>query len=262
MKGNTLLLMFLIVLISGTKGFAQKTSIDVVKMKDGSTLTGKLMQYSPGSILRIELLDGTMMEVADENVANIQQGVEVPKEEVKRLPAISSNQSPIIAKTHGFYAISMLSFAAGGSDNEGLSLGAGFSQVFGYQLLQYLGVGAGIGVDNYSRRGETVYPLFGEVRSYLPSKKSTGNFYVLAAGGYAFAFPRKHLDITHAEGGLMGHFALGYRAATTEGLDIYVDIGPKFQSAYYERQLYNSDVEIRSVDYQRIVIRVGLGLWK
>lgn len=240
---------------------AQKSNIDVVTMKDGRKLSGKIMQYSPGSIVRIEQMDGTIIEVSDEDVAKIQQGVELSKAEVKLLPG-DENLPIITAKTHGLYTASMLSFAAGNSDNEGISLGAGFSQVFGYQISRSLGLGAGFAIDNYSRRGETVYPLFGEVRSFLPSKKGNGNFYAVLAGGYSLAFSRKQLDITGAEGGVFGQFAVGYRAATTEGLEIYVDLGPRYQHAHFERKLYNGDIEKRDVDFRRIVIRVGLGLWK
>ena len=262
MKENTqFMLLLLMLVLAWNPASAQGQRVDVVTMKDGKTLTGKIMQYSPGSILRLEQPDGTMVELSDDDIAKIQQGIEPSKDEDKRASAKKSALAPT-AKTHGLYATSMLSFAAGNSDAGGLLLGAGFSQAFGYQLNQYLGVGFGFGIDNYSRRGETVYPIFGEVRSFLPSKKTSGNFYAMAAGGYSLAFPRKSLDITKANGGVVGHMAIGYRAVTAEGIDIYVDIGPKFQHAHFERRLYNGDVETRSVDFRRIVLRVGLGLWK
>lgn len=262
MKENALLL--LLVCCFWLPVNAQKSSIDIVTMKDGKTITGKIMQYSPGSIVRIEQEDGTMVEVSDSDVEKIQQGVEVSEKKKMELQNSqnATESTTITPRIHGIYSASMLSFAAGNSNTEGLSLGAGFSQVFGFQLNQHLGIGVGFGIDNYSRRGETVYPLFGELRSFLPSKKGTGNFYGLIAGGYAMAFSRKQLDITEADGGVMAQLAVGYRAATVEGLDIYVDIGPKFQHAHFERKLYNGDVEVRDIDFRRIVVRVGIGLWK
>lgn len=240
---------------------AQVPGTDVVTLKDGKILKGKILRYTPGQTLQLEQADGQTVELADTDIAKIQQGLAITAEEVKNLPTKKLNELPT-AKTRGIYATSMLSFAVGSSDPEGLALGAGFSQVVGYQTNQWLGLGCGFGVDNYSRGGETVYPIFAEVRSFLPSKSKTGNFYLSAAGGYALAFERKSLDITNAEGGPMGHFALGYRAATAEGLDIYVDLGAKFQRAHFERRLYNGDTEFRDIDFKRIVIRVGIGLWK
>ncbi len=240
---------------------AQAPITDIVNMKDGRILSGKIIYYMPGGSLRLELPDGTVQELLDRDISKIQQGAALNKGENKQKSPKKMEVQPL-ARTQGLYAVSMLAFAAGQGANEGLALGAGFSQVFGFQFNRLLGIGAGFGVDNYSRRGETVYPIFGEVRSFLTSKKQSGNFYALGAGGYSFAFAREQREITNANGGLMVHFALGYRAITEEGIDINVDIGPKFQAAHFERKLFNGDTEFRDVNFQRIVIRVGLGLWK
>jgi hypothetical protein len=262
MKENTLIvLLMLFVALAPIQVFAQKSTIDIVTMKDGRVLKGKILKYAPGETLVFQPSEGQKMELADTDVAKIQQGMEMDAAAIEQLPTNKTNGLPT-AKTHGLYANSMLSFAVGSSGDEGLSLGAGFSQVVGYQLNEVLGIGGGFGIDNYSRRGETVYPLFAEVRGLLPSKKSSGNFYALAGGGYSLGFPRKSLDINEAEGGPMGYFAFGYRAATTEGVDIYLDLGAKFQEAHFIRTLYNGDVEVRDINFRRIVIRVGIGLWK
>ncbi len=262
MKENALFTLLLLLLVGAwNPATAQAPGTDVVTLKDGKILKGKILRYTPGQTLQLEQADGQTVELADTDIAKIQQGMALTSEEVKNLPTRKVNELPT-AKTRGTYTTSMLSFAAGDSGAEGLALGAGFSQVVGYQLSRWLGLGGGFGVDNYSRRGETVYPIFGEVRSFLPSKSNAGNFYALAAGGYALAFGRKSLEITNAKGGPMGHFAIGYRAATAEGLDIYVDLGPKFQRAHFERTLFNGDVEYRDIDFKRIVVRVGIGLWK
>ncbi len=258
MKENALFTLLLLLLAAWNPVLAQAPSTDVVKKKDGSTLTGKILSYSPGKTLRLEQPEGQVLEISDSEIAKIQQGIPVDAERQKSF----ESKQPLpkkVAKTRGLYAVSMLSFAAGSSDNGDLSLGAGFHQVVGYRFHKMFGIGAGFGVDNYSRRGETVYPFFGEVRCFLPSKKPNGNLYALVAGGYSLAFARKTLDITKAEGGPMGHAAIGYRAATTEGIDILIDIGPKFQRASFSRKLYNGDLEERNIDFQRIIVRVGIG---
>jgi hypothetical protein len=258
MKENTLTVLLLLVLtVAPFSAFAQSASIDIVTMKDGRVLKGQIQQYKPGQTLLLQTEDGQKLEIVDADVSKIQQGVEPGTQEANR----KTNELPT-ARTRGLYANSMLSFAVGNSDDEGVSLGAGFSQVFGKQLGDVLGLGLGIGIDNYSRRGETVYPLFGELRAMFPSKKESGGFYALAGGGFSLGFPRKSLDISKAEGGPMGYLAIGYRAATTEGVDIYMDLGAKFQRAHFERKLYNGDLEVRDIDFRRIVIRVGIGLWK
>lgn len=259
MKENALLTLFLLLLTFGSKtAFSQSTSTDKVFLKDGKVLQGKIVKYTPGQTLVLEQADGLKTELQDAEIAKVLQGL--PQDELGEPNIGKAAIEP--ATVHGLYANSMLSFAAGSSGEEGLALGAGFSQVFGYQFGRKLGLGFGFGVDNYSRRGETVYPLFGEVRSFLPSKNNVGNFYLLAAGGFSLAFERKSLDITKAQGGPMGHAAFGYRATTTEGLDIFVDMGVKYQSAHFERSLFSGDLEVRDIDFKRIVVRVGIGLWK
>lgn len=257
MKGNTLFALLILLLLTGHTALAQQQTVDMVTMKNGKVFTGKIKHYEPGKTLELQQADGSSVELSDEEIAKIQQGMEVNDKSLAKNETLEVPK----AKTLGFYTTSMLSFAAGENEDE-LSLGAGFSQVFGYHVQPALGFGFGFGVDNYSRRGETVYPIFAELRTFLPSEKQTGNFYGLVDGGYAIGFPRDHLDIIKAQGGLMGHAALGYRAATVEGLDIYVDLGVKYQQAHFERSLYNGDLEVRDVDFRRLVIRVGLGFWK
>ncbi len=258
MKGNTLSVLLLLLLAAAPfSAFAQSASIDIVTMKDGKVLQGQIKEYVPGKTLRFQTEEGQELTLSDAEVAKIQQGVELGTQEATR----KTDELPT-ARTRGLYANSMLSFAVGNTDDEGISLGAGFSQVLGKQFRDLLGLGVGAGIDNYSRRGETVYPLFGEVRLMFPSNKQSGGFYALAGGGYSLAFSRKSLDIKKADGGPMGYAAIGYRAATVEGVDIYMDLGARFQQAYFERSLYNGDLEVRNIDFRRVVIRVGIGLWK
>ena len=165
------------------------------------------------------------------------------------------------AKSRGIYNTTMLSFAMGSGTENGLALGAGLSNVTGFQT-KTIGIGIGIGVDNYARRGETVYPIFAELRGFIPSKNKQGNYYLSAAGGYGLAFKREKIDITNAEGGYMIHPAFGYRVATADGMDVNVDLGIKFQKAKFSRDLFNGDIETRDILYRRIVVRIGLTLWK
>lgn len=256
MKENTLLLL-LIMFGSFSLCSAQSFGQDVVTQNDGKVLTGKLIKYSPGEYLKMELNSGELVELEDSTLAKIEQG------RLGILDPNEANQSETpIARKKGFYGNSMLSFAVGSSSSDGLSLGAGFSQVIGYQFKPHLGFGFGFGVDNYSKRGETVYPIFLEARSFFPSKKTHAGFYALAGSGYSLALPRESLNINEAKGGIMGQFSLGYRSATIEGIDVNFDLGFKFQKAEFHRTLYNGDIEQRKINFQRLVFRVGIGLWK
>lgn len=236
---------------------AQNTpaTIDMVYLKDGSRMEGQIISYLQGEKVILRLANGQEKEIADDQIAKIVQGV---AKDPKRA-AYKSGPKPI---TKGVYNSTMLSFAlGGGSTNAGLALGAGFANVTGYQFNRSLGLGFGLGLDNYTRRGETIYPLFLEARAFLPSKSNDGNYYLSASAGWGFAFKRSDLDITEANGGIMVYPAIGYRAYTSEGLDVNFDLGAKLQKASFVKIRSNGDVEERDILYRRLVLRVGLSLW-
>jgi hypothetical protein len=60
----------------------------------------------------------------------------------------------------------------------------------------------------------------------------------------------------------MVHPVVGFRTTTKEGTDVNLDLGYKFQRAFFVRELYNGDIEERTVQYRRLTIRIGLSLWK
>jgi hypothetical protein len=160
----------------------------------------------------------------------------------------------------GFYNTTLVSFAAGSSQSNFLRMGGGISNISGYYLSPSMGIGLGVGFDDYAGSGETIFPVFGDVRCFFPLKNKKGNYYLSLAGGYGFAFERKIFNITDARGGYMLHPAVGYRALTAEGMDVVFDIGVKFQKARFTRTPSISYEEIQDVLYRRFVIRAGLSL--
>jgi hypothetical protein len=241
--------------------YAQKKAEDVVFMKNGDSYQGQIIRYQQGETLMFRQTDGTELELNDKDIRKIVQGTEYEAVAEGPQAAAASKNTSTSLRTKGLYNTTTLLFALGSSDANGVSLGAGLGNVTGYMLAPWLGVGLGIGVDNYARRGETVYPVFGELRSYLPSKKTRG-FYIALAGGYGLAFERESLDIVEAKGGPMIYPAFGMRLSSIEGLDVNIDFGFKYQEASFTRELFGGDVELRNLTYQRLVLRAGLTLWK
>ncbi|MCB9338570.1 MAG: hypothetical protein H6577_10640 [Lewinellaceae bacterium] len=254
------LLIMALLAAQAVTSFAQQKTEDTVYMRNGETHKGEITRYVQGETLLLRQADSTLLELKDSDIRKIVQGTEYVSEPEVSEPS-RSKAGDAKLRSKGFYNTTALSFAIGNSDSDGLILGAGLGNVTGYQLASWLGIGVGIGVDNYATRGETIYPLFGELRSYFPSKKGYG-YYLALAGGYGLAFKRQSLDIVEAKGGLMVHPAAGVRIATVEGLDLNIDIGFKYQEASFTRNLYDGDVQTRNLTYQRIVLRAGLTLWK
>ena len=245
--------------------FSQKQARanDVILLKNGDSLSGEIIQYVQGDQLTLRLADGSELNINDSEIKRIQQGTGPVKEEIsaEELDKVATKVY-IQPKTEGRYSITQLSFAFGNSEDDGLALGAGFSTILGYQFSPRFGAGLGIGLDNYARRGETVYPVFVDLRSYFPSKKKPWAYYASVNAGYGFAFKKESANIKEAEGGYMVYPAVGYRTSTKEGIDVNFDIGVKIQKASFTRQLFNGDNEVRDLVFQRFNIRVGVGLWK
>ncbi|MEK7253848.1 MAG: hypothetical protein AAB316_03830 [Bacteroidota bacterium] len=241
---------------------AQVKDYDLVLLKTGDSYIGDIIHYEQGGVLVLRQKDGVEIEVRDEDIRKVFQAAPVRKVKAAEFKTQVKTQKPAVKpRMIGVYNSTYLAFAFGGSEND-LALGAGLHNVFGKQWKPWFGTGIGVGIDSYARRGETIFPAFLEIRSFLPSKKPTGGYYLTLSGGYGFAFTRKKLDITEAEGGWMSHAALGYRTATADGTDVYVDLGVKFQKAEFARSLSNGDTEYKDVLYRRLTFRVGLTLWK
>lgn len=255
----------LIYLLLAFNTFAQKNNktSDVVILKNGDRLSGEITQYIQDEKLILKRSDGTEITILAEEIQQIIQ--ELSEENINALPAEDFKPKPnntyVKPKTNGLYNITQLSFAMGSGSEPGLALGAGISNIVGYQIKPIFGVGLGIGLDNYARRGETIYPVFVDVRSYLPITKKPHSYYISLAGGYGFAFARESIGINSAEGGYMAHAAIGYRTTTKEGVDVNIDIGGKVQKATFSRDLFNGDIERRDLTFQRLIVRVGIALW-
>lgn len=254
------LVTLLIGLFAAIGAFAQTETVDVVFLKNGKRHIGEILSYEQGEQLVLLDHDGERINIRDSKILKILQGVTVEEagtaeEELKVKPVLDP-------KVKGFYNTTMLSFAMGNGNTNTLALGAGLSNVVSYQLKPHLGVGLGIGLDNYARRGETLYPVFLELKSYLPLKKRPWAYYVSMQGGYGMAFKRESTGVSEAEGGYMVHPAIGYRTATRDGVDVNIDLGVKLQKASFTHDLFNGDVQVRNLVFRRLAIRVGLSLWK
>ncbi len=259
-------LIFLLTLVFATISLmpcsAQQMERDVIYLNDGTSHEGSILSYEQGGTLRLQQADGSVLEIKDADIAKIIQGVTgsakgtYPKlKELKAKPAFKPH-------TEGWYNTLYVGFGFGKADGNGGTIAAGLHNVTGYQWSPAFGAGIGVGLDNYTRRGETIFPLYAEVRSFLPVGKVKSSYFFSAAGGYGFAFKREKIDLLHAEGGWMAHPAFGFRTATHEGAELLVDIGMKFQKALFVRQLDNGDVESRDGVFRRTTIRIAISLWK
>ena len=245
--------------------------VDKVYLKDGSSFIGRIVAYQIGDTLELQLLSGDKLVVAPEQLEKVQQGLidatayrvylrsAERKQSVKTLKGDSTQtrNKPYAFRETGWYnATSIAMFNPSGALSYH-SWGVGAQTVVGYQLNRRIGAGLGIGIDTYdTERGETLYPVFAEVRSYLLARKISP--YLLVQGGYGLAFKNTELGLNNAKGGLYLHPAIGYRLGGSAGVNVTLDLGVKFQDASFERTYPWGETEERLLTYRRLTVRTGL----
>ena len=254
---------------------------DEVHLKNGSIFRGKIINYAPGENLSIKIANEQIIVLKEDEVEKILQsnmvivesGKPIIQEKAKKsseiLPEVTpTEKTKFEYKTSGWYNVSYVGFYAGNEEQSGnrggtdqnFKLGSGVHSIVGKQLSHLFGIGLGIGLDNYSKRSETILPVFVEIRGY--PFKNVKKLYYATSLGYGFAFKRESFGITEADGGYLFHPAVGFRMGTADGSNVNIDLGMRFQKAFYLERLFSGDVDERDVVFRRFTIRVGLTLWK
>ncbi len=230
---------------------------DYLYLQDGSLLKGKVIEYNRGEKIVFEMSNGEQVEFQDEEIRKVVQSVTGPVIERDEEGRVKRTTRPYEFEEHGWYNVTYFTSYGGKTDNE-VYIGIGLLNITGFQFNRLLGLGLGTGVDIYSLEGgETIYPLFAEARGYF-LKKNISPYYA-ASVGYGFAFKDKNQELAKAKGGLLFHPAIGLRLGAAQSTNMVVDIGYKFQKAFFERRFEdNGDIEERDILYKRLTIRFGL----
>lgn len=189
---------------------------DKIYLKNGSRLTGKVLEYSIKDSVKFKLNGGQPISFPTALIKKIEMGAGKTK-----------SYTAYDFKENLFYARTQISSLIG-RDNSGLSV----NQAFGYQYRSWLGVGVGIGIDNYYKEeGNDLMPVFLEIRSYL--LKQNASPYVALRYGYAFAFADEEIGQVEAQGDYFWNPVIGYRLGSGRPfIDIFC--GAKLQKASYK----------------------------
>jgi hypothetical protein len=242
-----LLLLFSAALFSQT----EKTECeDVVYLKGGSIFRGTILEYNADSSLVMRSWSGARLQFPSIGVQRIVQKCKGDKG--FKTPF---SQRPYSFKEKGWYHATRVAVLAGASGT-----GIGLQHSTGYKLNRLLGLGLGVGLENfgpYDGVTET-YPIFVELRGYLMPKKITP-FYALGAGlGLAKKYsesPTWNGGRETWKGGWMVQGQIGYRI----GNNAFVHLGIRLQ--HKTRYWINDWQGIRGTDkilHKRLEIGMGL----
>ena len=222
-----------------------------IYLVDGDTLAGTIKEHQQGYAVIIEQDNGRKLTI---DVADIER---ISQKQYFDTPTRKKRSKPIYAfREKGLYNILYMSNLIGSTDNR-TRFGGGMHNILGYQFHRIFGVGIGGGIDGYSlEENDNLLSVFAEWRGYL-NKKRIAPYYSVAAG-QAFYLKGKQKDILRADGGLMGRLSLGIRLGASKDANVLVDIGYQFQEVYIEREFDFGEIEKTSINFNRLVLRVGL----
>ncbi len=219
---------------------AQKLRGEAVYLKNGSVVTGKIVQNDPLAGIKISNDCGIWLY------------------SVSEIDSLGVN--PYVryytAKTKGYYNISSVGLLIGEGNTAGPVLPS-FTTINGYKFLPGLTSGIGVGYEYYDW---SVLPLFADAR-YFFSNEGFSPF-LLAQGGYSFSLEQNFDNnyygnqITKTYGGPMFGAGAGIRAGIARHSALLISLSYRFQKLSYDSENYwEPGVERTSVtNYNRIAL--------
>lgn len=193
-------------------------SQDIVRLSDGTEVTGKVLAHIVGEHLRLRMADGTFREIPGDSVADV---------------TLDRRKRAFAMPVKGYYNHASWNFTLG---NEfAMALGTNFNVVNGWQWNARWMAGLGIGIETMAF--QRLLPIFADVRYNLMPKKGTA--YVQATAGYSVSLGDDYYDGNwtswwekpHAtnHGGLTAGLQLGYLNYWGKHIGFTVSGGIRYQ---------------------------------
>ncbi len=257
----------LIIMLSSTCAFAQSNSEDVVYLKSGSVLRGKMLEQKAEGV-KIELLGGSIFVFQQSEIDSIKKENSLKN----KLKAIRTNY---FRRERGFRNMTEFGIIYGvdlkketpdnyyyyynntSEDDFGLSL----HTVNGYQVWPYLYVGAGVGIDRLISYKQTFSPFYLRVASEFLKKKVTP--YVFCDVGYSVMWKKKNDEYYSYQnkGGLYVSCGGGVRIYTQSRASVVLSVAYKRNNSetkwWYTQYNDGTTYDIKRT-YQRLVVNVGV----
>ena len=220
-KLMTLLLAMLLMGGMAAQAQEKKEKQEVVKLKNGHQVRGKIVTYAPLDSLVIQEDDGTLQTIYWDKIKQI------TKEKWKPQQTVGSSFTPGKGPQKGYRGFVDLEYYY--SNDEVSENHYGFSTSHGYQLKPWLFVGAGAGMKISHKKHRTdlrtpkediyMFPVFADIRLDLLKSKFT-----------PFLDCRVGYTLGNKAFGLMVNPSLGCRIGLTNKLAINASLGYSFQS--------------------------------
>ncbi|ULQ51389.1 hypothetical protein [Flavihumibacter fluvii] len=227
-----------ILLLGMHVAIAQKNSDDVIHLKNGGAVRGKILADSALQV-KIQTADGSIWVFRKDEIDFISKEA--------RFRTFSY-------KDKGFAHFTELGpLVAGKTTIEGVTTAAfSFQMVNGYKFNQYLFTGIGAGVDLYAT--QSIIPVFGSIRGDISKNGTIIPFYFIDAG-YGINITQNSSAGSDFGGGLMYAGGLGVKIPFNRSAGFLLSIGYRMQKTNFVQES-----QVRNIEYRRLALRAGFWL--
>lgn len=271
-KIQTMRYLFLFVILLGSfTGYGQTNFEDVIYLKNGGIIRGKIQAPAAGELpstekTRVELLGGSVFVFSNTEIDSIKRENMLKN----KLREIKRNY---FRRERGFRNMTEFSLIYGVDlkktepdpygyyNNPGDDFGISLHTVNGYQLWPYLYAGAGVGIDRMITYKQTFSPFYVRVASEFLKRKVTP--YVFVDAGYVVMWQQKADDYVSYKnkGGVYVSAGGGVRIYTRSRASVIL-------SASYKRTASETTWWYTNYDpgtyytikrsYQRLAVNIGV----
>lgn len=210
---------------------------DVLYLKNGSVLRGRFLDSASDSIVRIEIMGGSIFAY---NVAEIERIVHNEKSVVEDFERYTGTRDGAtkedLRNMRGSWFHHTATKASVGWNSYSITGTIGMMHSSGYYIRHWLGVGAGASIERNT--GYTLAPVYLSLRGVL-TPTHNALFYGIDVG-YNTPFKNGNNDgewvtreAVKAQGGIYVHPSVGLRFYSSTRARFTLDIGYVFQQASY-----------------------------
>lgn len=249
-----LILIFLSVTLSAFGLKAQNKISDdkiaVVILESGTKLEGEIINWRIDESITLAMAWGDTLTFMQGRIKSISQK-----------SALKAKRADYNFNETGIYYNIRTHLITGNEGNRANGVfGMGVSVSSGYRFNRFIGLGMGVGFDQYIwDSGEQLVPVFAEVTGFL-NESNTSIYYNLQLG-YAFASEDQDYGLTDAKGGWMIYPNAGIRWGAQD-VKFMFGAGYKFQDAQftYSSPWNFGERSVQDLLYKRLCINLGITL--
>jgi hypothetical protein len=242
--------------------FAQNNSEDVLYLKSGGVIRGKIVdQLSTGKV-KIELPGGSVFVFATAEIDSIRKenALRNSRKEIQRNYYRKDRGFRNMTELAIIYGVNFKNNPSNYNYNNGDDIGLSLQTINGYQFWPYLFVGGGIGIDRFITYQQTFSPFFIRLSTEFLKRKVTP--YIYTDAGYSVMWKEPVSDgggYTKNTGGAYFAMGGGVRIYTRSQASVILSAGYKMNmSSSTYNDGYSVDYSSISRVYQRFVMNIGV----